>query len=132
MNSFFLPVLCDARHEIVPVVLIRVHMNKVIDIKLTSIFSPICQALIHESSESKLAPKTEKLISNNNDLLIIRLDNTVIGYALFEAMSDGELILDYLYFRDIIKDHTLAEYWLTRFLKRYLKNGSYSPFSFSR
>lgn len=101
-------------------------MRKVIDMKLTSIFSPVCQALIHETQQHYLNESTQALLDKSAELLIIRLDNTVIGYALFELVNGGELILNFIHFRSIIKDHTLGEYWFSRLLKRYLKNNSYN------
>lgn len=103
-------------------------MHKVIDVKLTSISSPICQALICENVQNQLDKSKQVLLDNINELLIIRLDNTVIGYALFDLIDGEELILDSVHFRSIIKDHTLSEYCFTRFLKRRLKNSSYNQF----
>ncbi len=103
-------------------------MHKVIDVKLTSIFSPVCQTLIHESLQNQLDESKQALLDSSTELLIIRLDKTVIGYALFELTHHGELVLNSIHFRSIIKDHTLGEYWLSRLLKRHLKNSSYNQF----
>ena len=103
-------------------------MHKVIDVKLTSIFSPVCQTLIHESVHSEFGESAQELLNNSNELLVIRLDNTVVGYAIFDLLKDEELVLDSIYFRSIIKDHMLGEYWLTRLLKRRLKNNTYHQF----
>lgn len=103
-------------------------MHKVIDIRLTSVLSPICQTLIHESLQNKSDQSTCKLLSNSRDLLVVRQDNTVIGYALFELTDTDELALSSVYFRSIVKDHSLGEYWLSRLLKRHLKNSSYHQF----
>ncbi|GLS92278.1 hypothetical protein GCM10007916_33480 [Psychromonas marina] len=103
-------------------------MHKVIDIKLTSVFSPICQTLIHESLQNQLDESTHKLLDKSSDLLIIRQDNTVIGYALLELTGTDELSLNSLYFRSIVKDHSLGEYWLSRLVKRQLKNSRYNQF----
>ncbi|WP_022942459.1 hypothetical protein [Psychromonas hadalis] len=103
-------------------------MHKVIDVKLTSIFSPVCQALIHETLQNQLDESKQALLNNSTELLIIRLDNTVIGYALFELLNGEELVLNSIHFRSIIKDHTLGEYWFSRLLKRHLKNRSYNQF----
>jgi len=103
-------------------------MQKVIDVKLTSIFSPVCQALIYENSHNVLNESTRKLLDNNSELLVIRLDSTVIGYASVKSLEDDEQVLDAICFRSIIKDHALGEYWLTRLLKRHLKNNNDKPF----
>lgn len=103
-------------------------MHKVIDVKLTSIASPVCQALIHEHVSDRSEQSAQKLLTNNSDLLVIRLDNTVIGYALFDLISGEQLQLASVHFRSIIKDHMLGEYWLTRLLKRRLKNHTYNEF----
>jgi hypothetical protein len=103
-------------------------MRKNIDVKLTSISSPICQALIHETVQNQLSESKQILLDNSTELLIIRLDNTVIGYALFELTNDQELILDFFHFRGVIKDHTLGEYCLCRLLKRRLKHSNYNQF----
>jgi hypothetical protein len=103
-------------------------MHKNIDVKLTSIYSPICQTLIHETVQNQLSESKQTLLEDSTELLIIRLDNTVIGFALFELTSSQELILDSIHFRSIIKDHTLGEYCLSRLLKRHLKNSNYNQF----
>ncbi len=103
-------------------------MHKAIDVKLTSIFSPICQTLIHESLQYELDESKQALIDKSTELLVIRMDSTVIGYAIFELVNGEELVLDSIHFRSIIKDHTLGEYWFSRLLKRRLKNSSYNQF----
>lgn len=107
---------------------LREYMHKFIDVKLTSIFSPICQALIHESIKNQLDESKKSLLDKSTELLIIRLDGTVIGYALFELINGEELVLNSIHFRSVIKDHTLGEYWFSRLLKRRLKNRSYHQF----
>jgi hypothetical protein len=101
-------------------------MTEVIDIKLTSIFSPICQALIQESSQNQLSASTTELLSKSRDLLIVRHGNTVIGYALLELTDDSNFSLNFLYFRNIVKDRALGEYWLSRLIKRHLRKTSYN------
>lgn len=103
-------------------------MNKAIDVKLTSISSPICQTLIHESIRNQLDESKRALLDNSDELLIIRLDNTVIGYALFDLIDGDELQIESIHFRDVIKDHTLGEYCFSRLVKRRLKNSSYNQF----
>ena len=101
-------------------------MHKAIDVKLTSIFSPICQTLIHENLQNKLDESKQALLDNSTELLVIRMDNTVIGYALFELLNGEELVLDSIHFRSVIKGHTLGEYCFSRLLKRRLKNSTYN------
>ncbi len=103
-------------------------MHKLVDIKLTSIFSPICQALIHESLQDQFDESNQTLLDNSAELLVIRADNTVIGYALFELIDGKEFVLGSTYFRGVIKDHCLGEYCVSRLLQRQLKNSSYEQF----
>ncbi len=103
-------------------------MHKVIDLKLTPIFSPICQTLIHEQIQDYLQESQSELYDNYRELLIIRLEGTVIGYGTFD-LEDGDMIsVNSLYFRNIIKDHALSEYWLSRLLKRHLSKNNYMQF----
>jgi len=103
-------------------------MHKAIDVKLTSIFSPTCQALIHESSLNQIEGSAQKLLDNSSELLVIRLENTVIGYASLKSMGGGEQALDSIYFRNTIKDHILGEQWFTSLVKRHLENNSHNTF----
>ncbi|MEI6896352.1 MAG: hypothetical protein V5786_02475 [Psychromonas sp.] len=100
-------------------------MHKSLNVKLTSIFSPICQALIYESEQCPLNKSIQVLLDKSNELLVIRLHGTVIGYARFKLLIDDELALGSIYFRSIVKDHTLCEYWVTRSLKSHLKKNNY-------
>lgn len=100
-------------------------MHKTIDLKITSIFSPICQTLIHETMQSKLSESIQNLIKNSKELLVIRLNNTVIGYALFELINGVEFVLDSIHFRSMIKNNTIGEYCFSRLLTRRLKNTNY-------
>ena len=121
--------MCDMHHETCCLIdFLRGHMHKVIDVKLTSIFSPICQTLIHESIKNQLDESKKLLLEKSTELLIIRLDGTVIGFALFELINGEELVFNSVHFRSVIKDHTLGEYWFSRLLKRRLKNSSYNQF----
>jgi len=98
-------------------------MHNAIDVKLTSIFSPTCQALIHENKSDV----TQHLLDNSSELLIIRLDNTIIGYASLKSLND-EQVLDSIYFRNVIKDHILGEQWFTNLLKHHLENDGHNSF----
>ncbi|WP_028864925.1 hypothetical protein [Psychromonas aquimarina] len=103
-------------------------MHKVVDLKLTPIFSPICQTLIHEQIQDYFEDSQSELYDNYSELLIVRLDGTVIGYGTFDV-EDGDMIsVNSLYFRNIIKDHALGEYWLSRLLKRRLSKNNYLQF----
>ncbi|WP_019614451.1 hypothetical protein [Psychromonas ossibalaenae] len=103
-------------------------MHKVVDLKLTPIFSPVCQALIHEQIQDYSQESQSELYDNYSELLIIRLDGTVIGYSTFDV-EDGDMIsVNSLHFRSIIKDHALSEYWLSRLLKRRLSKNNYLQF----
>jgi len=103
-------------------------MHKAIDVKLTSIFSPTCQALIHENQHNQSDDATQRLLDNSSELLVIRLENTVIGYASLKSMSCDEQVLDSIYFRNVIKDHILGEQWFTGLLKRHLENNAHNSF----
>lgn len=98
-------------------------MNKNIDAKVTSIFSPLCQTLLNETA---LLNEVERAsLETNSELLVIRLEGVVIGYTTFDVIDSFDMRINNIYFRSIIKDHNLAEYWLSRQLKRYLRNNSY-------
>ncbi len=103
-------------------------MHKIIDVKLTSVFSPICQTLIHENMPQHTIQSKDEWLDNCTELLIIRLDGTVIGYGTFDVIDDINVSINSLHFRSIIKDHMLGEYWLSRQLKRYLRNNNYLNF----
>ncbi|WP_354623544.1 hypothetical protein [Psychromonas sp. MME2] len=98
-------------------------MNKIIDITATSLFSPLCQTLINETS---IEQRCELInIGIASELLIIRLDGVVIGYTTFTVVDNLDIEINNIYIRSIIKDQTLAEYWLSRHLKRFLRNNTY-------
>jgi len=100
-------------------------MHKIIDVKLTSVLSPVCQTLICENAQRQITQSNDKWLDNCMELLVIRLDGIVIGYGTFEVIDDINISVNSLHFRDIIKDHTLGEYWLSRQLKRHLRNNTY-------
>ena len=103
-------------------------MNKIIGVKLTSVFSPICQTLIYETLCQKSAPAW---LDSCTELLVVRLDGVVIAYGTFNVVDDINISINSLHFRNIIKDHSLAEYWLSRQLKRHLRNTPYLKFLLS-
>ena len=103
-------------------------MHKIIDVKLTSVFSPICQTLIHENRHQQGTKLKKEWLDNCTELLIVRLDGVLIGFVTFEVIDDIHVTVNSLHFRNIIKDHSLAEFWLSRHLKRYLSKNSYMQF----
>jgi hypothetical protein len=103
-------------------------MHKVIDVKLTSIFSPICQTLIHEIIQLQEKKSRVKWLDCCTELLVVRLDGVLVGFVTFDVIDDIHIAVNSLHFRNIIKDHSLAEYWLSRYLKRYLRKNTYMHF----
>ncbi|ABM05382.1 hypothetical protein Ping_3707 [Psychromonas ingrahamii 37] len=103
-------------------------MHKIINVKLTSIFSPICQTLLQEDAKRIKTQSEDQDTDNRTELLIIRLDGTIIGYATFDVIDDIHVNINSLHFRKIVKDHSLGEYWLSRQLNRYLRNNTYINF----
>jgi len=103
-------------------------MNKIIDIKLMSVFSPTCQALIHENDPQCAIQYKDKCLDSCKELLVIRFDGTLIAYSTFDLIDDDTLSINSLHFRNIIKDRALGEYWLSRQLKRYLRDTTYINF----
>lgn len=122
MISFFLSVRCDFCH-VLYFAFTWVRMNKIIDITATSIFSPLCQTLINETTIQQRCELTA--IDGASELLIIRLDGVVIAYTTFTVVDNLDIEINDIHFRSIIKDQTLAEYWLSRQLKRFLRNNTY-------
>ena len=107
-------------------------MNKIINVKLTSVFAPICQTLLHESAQKLKIQSQDKYLDNCTELLIIRFDGTIIGYATFDVVDYVYVSINSLHFRSIIKDHALGEYWLSRQLKRHLRKNTYLNFKRAR
>lgn len=103
-------------------------MHKILNVKLTSIFSPICQTLLQEGDQKIKTQSEDNYLDNCTELLIIRLDGTIIGYSTFDIIDDIYVQINSLYFRKIVKDHSLGEYWLSRQLKRHLRNNTYLNF----
>lgn len=103
-------------------------MHKIINVKLTSIFSPICQTLLQENAQSLNTQSKNKCLDNCTELLIIRLDGTIIGYGTFDLVDDIYVKINSLHFRKIVKDQSLGEYWLSRQLKRHLREKTYLNF----
>jgi hypothetical protein len=106
-------------------------MPKIIDVKLTSIFSPVCQTLINENSKQQETKSIDESLANCTELLIIRLDGSVIAFGTFEVINEIRVHIKSLHFRNIVKDHSFAEFWLSRYLKRFLRKTSYLHFMLS-
>lgn len=103
-------------------------MKKIIEIKLLPIWSPTCQALIQEQVALQKNIDANDLTADCKELLVIRLDRTLIAYATFD-LFDGQIMrLNSLHFRNILKDHNLAQYWLSRHLNRILDKKCYLSF----
>jgi hypothetical protein len=100
-------------------------MHKVIDVKLTSIVSPICQTLIHEMTQQQGKKCQIEWLNKCTELLVVRLDGVLVGFVTFDVIDDIHIAVNSLHFRNLIKDHSLAEFWLSRYLKRYLRKNSY-------
>lgn len=98
-------------------------MDAVIDVKLTSICSPMCQALIYEGGLFQ-----DALFNNCKELLVVRLDGTVIAYSAFDVSKGNDILVKSLHFRNMIKDQSLGAYWLARILKQHLKGKKYLSF----
>jgi len=99
-------------------------MHKTIDVKLTSIFSPTCQALIHENPHNGFDDATQ----GSSELLVIRFENTIIGYASLKSVTADKQVLDSIYLRNVAKDHILGEQWFINSLKQHLENSSDNAF----
>ncbi len=63
-----------------------------------------------------------------SELLVVRLDGSVIACGTFDVIDDEKIEIEKLFFRQTIKNMTLTEYWLTRVLKRQIENNTYLQF----
>jgi len=101
---------------------------KNIDIKLLPLSSPICQVLIHEQCTFQHNVLLKDIVANCKELLVIRINGTLVCYGTFD-LFDGQIMrINSLHFRDMLKDHTLAQYWLSRYIKRQLEKKCYLNF----
>jgi len=107
-------------------------MHKIVKINLTSIFSPICQTLLNEqlSLQQQQQQSSSDLLENCFELLVIRLQGTVIAFCTCKVIDGRNVQVNTMHFRNIIKDHEFAKYWLSRLLKKQLYNKNIFPFSF--
>ena len=107
--------------------ILGVYMKN-IDIKLLPVSSPISQVLIHEQITFQKNTSLDNLIANCKEVLVIRIAGTIVCYGTFD-LFDGQIMrINSLHFRDILKEHTLAQYWLSRYIKRELKKKCYLNF----
>ena len=101
---------------------------KNIDIKLLPISSPICQALIQEQIALQKNTLLDNLTGNCKEILVIRINGNLVCYGTF-SLFDGQMMrANTLYFRDILKNHIVAQYWLSRCIKRKLEKKCYLNF----
>jgi hypothetical protein len=96
-------------------------MHKIVKINLTSIFSPICQTLLNEQLAVQ-QQSSSNLLGNCFELLVIRLQGTVIAFCTCKVIDARNVQINAMYFRNVLKDHEFAKYWLSRFLKKHLHN----------
>lgn len=101
---------------------------RVVDIKLLSVASPIFQTLVQEQVALQKNIKLDDLIANTKEVLVIRLDGTLIAYGTFDLFEGQIMRINSLHFRDILKDHVLAQYWLSQRIKRELERKCYLNF----
>jgi len=101
---------------------------KNVDIKLLPISSPICQVLIQEQIALQKDEPLDNSIANCKEMLVIRIDGNLVCYGTFD-LFDGQIMrINNLHFRDILKNHTVAQYWLSRCIKRKLEKKCYFNF----
>lgn len=103
-------------------------MKKIVNIKLLPIWSPTCQALIQEQIALQKEIDVNDLVADCKELLVIHLDCTLIAYGTFDLLDGQIMRLNSLHFRNILKDHNLAQYWLSRHLNRILEKKCYLSF----
>jgi len=101
---------------------------KNIDMQLLPISSPVCQVLIQEQLALKPTITLQQCITSVKELLVIRIDGNLVCYGTFD-LHDGQIMrINSLYFRDILANHALAQYWLARCIQRKLKKRGYLNF----
>lgn len=128
MISFLLTVICDVLHIIISERFdFRCYMNA-IDIKLLSISSPTCQALIQEQMALQKKSKFANLIVSSKEILIVRLRGKLIAYGTFDLFEGQIIHINTLFFRDIFQQHMIGQYWLSRYIKRELGHKYYASF----
>lgn len=103
-------------------------MHKNLSVELSSIFSPLCQTLICEYNQEQLMGNENKRLNDCTELFIIRLRNSVIAYATFDVISGTDIQINSLYFRSLIRDVQLTEYWLSRQLRSFFSENIYQNF----
>ncbi|MEG3754014.1 hypothetical protein [Psychromonas arctica] len=101
---------------------------KVVDIKLLPVSSPTFQALIQEQVAVQKETKLVDLIAECKEILAIRLDGRLIAYATFDLLNGQTMRINSLHFRDLFQHHVLAQYWLSRHVKRKIADKCYLNF----
>jgi len=127
LTSFFLPVICDQAHYLFRVHYSGYYLMKNVDIKLLSVLSPTCQVLIQEQLALQ-KDNIKNLMAECKEVLVIRINGTLVAYGTFD-LYDGQIMrINTLHFRDMFQDHVLAQYWLSRYIKRQLEKKCYLNF----
>lgn len=103
-------------------------MKKVVDIKLLPIWSPLCQTLIQEQTALQVDINLEDLIADCKEILVIRINGKLIAYGTFDLYEGQIMRMNSLHFRDILKDHGLGQFWLSRYVQRELEKKCYLNF----
>lgn len=103
---------------------------KNVDIKLLPISSPICQVLIQEqiALQKEKEATLDRFIANCKEMLVIRIDGNLVCYGTFGLFNGQIMRINSLYFRGILKNHMIAQYWLSRCIKRKLEKKCYFNF----
>ena len=101
---------------------------KNVDIKLLPISSPICQVLIQEQIALQKEVPLDNFIVNCKEMLVIRIDGNLVCYGTFDLLNGQIMRINNLHFRDILKNHMVAQYWLSRCIKRKLEKKCYFNF----
>jgi len=101
---------------------------KNIDIKLLPISSPICQVLIQEQVALQKNFSFNSLTSDCKEMLVIRINGNLVCYGTFDLFEGQIMRVNKLYFRDILQNHTIAQYWLSRCINRKLEKKCYLNF----
>lgn len=98
---------------------------KKVQICLLPISSPTCQALIQEQMALNKTINLEQLYSENKELIVVRWGQTLVAYGTFDLCEGQTICVNSFYFRDILAEHSIAQYWLSRYVKRQLHKQCY-------
>lgn len=101
---------------------------KKVEISLLPISSPTCQVLIQEQLALQNNTKCQDFLVKCKELLVIRVEQSLVAYGTFD-LYDGQIMrVNSLHFRDILSNHVVAQYWLSRYVKRKLEKQCYFNF----